>query len=357
MSSIVANQPKRAALYYPHTHIANEQLLKRSLLLWDEIQVIVPWKGFTPSYEEPLFAEAFELFGTTHYPSDDEKKEAHSLLEDMATRQLPEVFHHQVVDSDWDEYELYPQKLLPETWRMLRDAGIASPTAASSGDVVMSQPAGLTLMSVLADCCAGSLVSRVTDRTEAYDRIRACLAGSSIESSDIANPQQEALISMTLPIIDAGNISLKQLIDFRRREAKSAGHAMRELRHNYLDRINKHAQVLLTLTRARDIAEADRQFRQESDDDLAHLRQELRLEAGQLLGSKEMMTSFAAAAALVANFVGIIEPVKELAGFVGPVVLGGGLMAVGSKFFNARKAVLKRHPMAYLYELKGGLRL
>ncbi len=147
------------------------------------------------------------------------------------------------------------------------------------------------------------------------------------------------------------------LIDFRRREFQRNGQSIRELRHNYLDRLNNQVQVLLTLSRQRDVIEANRQFQQEIQDDLAHLRQELRLEAGQLLGSKEMVTSFAGAAALVANFTLAVGPIGELASFASPVIVIGGLLGARSKFYNARKAVLKRHPMAYLYELKGGLKL
>lgn len=61
-----------------------------------------------------------------------------------------------------------------------------------------------------------------------------------------------------------------------------------------------------------------------------------------------MMTSFAGAATLVTDFTGIVERLKELAGFLGPLVLFGGLVTTASKFCNARKAVLKKHPMAYL---------
>lgn len=55
----------RSALYYPHTKIRHEGLLKTSLLLWDEIHVIVPWDGYRIDRSPALETEAFELIGRT----------------------------------------------------------------------------------------------------------------------------------------------------------------------------------------------------------------------------------------------------------------------------------------------------
>jgi hypothetical protein len=87
-----------SAVYYPHTtlhveDIAAQRVLKRSLLLWDELQFIVPFPGFRGSYQDPQVARAVELIGVNHYPTDEEKRLAHEHTEELVTRpNLPEVF-------------------------------------------------------------------------------------------------------------------------------------------------------------------------------------------------------------------------------------------------------------------------
>src|SRR5216684_4524229 len=118
-----------SAVYYPHTTLhadtlASERLLKRSLLLWDQLEFIVPDRDFRPHYEDQLTARAMELIGRNHYPSDEEKKQAHEQIEELVTRpHLPEVFYSQGPESD--AYDIYPEKLLPETWDIIRRSRLA----------------------------------------------------------------------------------------------------------------------------------------------------------------------------------------------------------------------------------------
>ena len=83
----------RGALYYPHTTIRSEELLKTSLLLWDKVTVIAPWDHFRAGYTDRVVEEAVELIAEYHYPSDDEKTQAHKLIEDLITRPLPKLFY------------------------------------------------------------------------------------------------------------------------------------------------------------------------------------------------------------------------------------------------------------------------
>src|ERR1700682_3745337 len=114
----------RSALYYPHTTIRSENILKRALLLWDKIEYIVPEEGYRPHYASKLFAEAAEIVAKPHVPSREEKKKAHQQIEDLAASSLPDAFYFQSWDAQGD-YEIYPQKLLPDTWDLLRQAQIA----------------------------------------------------------------------------------------------------------------------------------------------------------------------------------------------------------------------------------------
>src|SRR6516225_905570 len=42
----------RSALYYPHTKFHTENILKRSLLLWDKLEYIVAHESYKPTYQD-----------------------------------------------------------------------------------------------------------------------------------------------------------------------------------------------------------------------------------------------------------------------------------------------------------------
>ena len=130
-----------SAVYYPHTtlhveDIAAQRVLKRSMLLWDELQFIVPSPDFRGSYENPEVARAIELIGINHYPTDEEKRLAHEHIEELVTRpELPETFFARGRDSE--TYDIYPDKLLPETWDLIRESRLPIQPGAPSP---MSEP-------------------------------------------------------------------------------------------------------------------------------------------------------------------------------------------------------------------------
>ena len=112
----------RAALYYPHTSVDNVDLVKTALLLWDQLEFIVPWEHFEAEYDDPLIERAMELIGVAHCPSRDEQEETHRHIEELIARPLPPSFyfstqpHH---NRPGDVYEIYPEKFLHETLRLL----------------------------------------------------------------------------------------------------------------------------------------------------------------------------------------------------------------------------------------------
>ena len=78
-------KPKLKALYYPHTEIANESILKTALLLWDEIRTIYPAqqpvRHAIPASRESW--EAAELVVRHTAPSDAQMLAAQKQLERM----------------------------------------------------------------------------------------------------------------------------------------------------------------------------------------------------------------------------------------------------------------------------------
>src|SRR5712671_6863127 len=115
----------RSALYYPHTSIDNIDLMKTALLLWDQLEFIVPWKPFAPEYAEPLVARAMEVIGIPHCPTYDEQVETHRHIEELVNRPLPPNFYYGTQSRHQrsvDAYEIYPQKFLNQTWDLLHQS-------------------------------------------------------------------------------------------------------------------------------------------------------------------------------------------------------------------------------------------
>jgi hypothetical protein len=346
----------RSALYYPYTSIQSEDLLRTSLLLWDRVYTIAPWKGYhsEPPGNTKAQSEAHELIVERRVPSDEDKYRAHEFITDFAMRPLPKpfFFKSRTDHDDW-EVEMFSQKLLPRTWEMLAKASMA--VSRGRGRLSAPRSTALSILSILADCCAGESLGRITDQGAAYGKLAGLLAE---EPEDKLQAETDALAAVTLRIINTRNVPLSKLVSFRKREGKSArGHELRALRHRYVDRLSMQASQLVRIERARDRAELTRQFEQDMADDLAELRAELRLAATEVLTSKELLAVVLVEAAAVAASPFFHFRLSNVVSMSGGLAFIGGLLASRTKFVKARRDLLRNHPMAYLYELKGGIRI
>jgi hypothetical protein len=334
----------RSAIYYPHTSVDNEMLVKSALLLWDKLECIVPWQGFNHPYQGEM-AQAMKLVGTERYPTDEEKKEAHNLLEDIFTRPLPEIFHYDVNKrGNYEDYEVYPQKLLDETWDMLERLKAAG-APLHNLDRPLSEPAGLTIMSIIADCCAGATRSRVTDRGAAYATLSKIL-GTPSERQTVEGEDQ--LVPITLEVIDFSSIELSKLIAFREKENGKDGLLYRELRYRYADSLEKYLKQLTTVKgKASDLREIKECFKNDTKIDMQNLESELRSAKREIAFSKDIMVTALAAVGTVAAAV----PVAGTLTLIGAPATIAGLAGASNKFYATRRAIMQKHPMAYMYEL------
>ncbi len=263
----------RSALYYPHTTIEDEALVKTALILWDRLEFIVPWRGFRPDYDSRDIARAMELIGSPHCPDDAEKKKTHKHIEEIINRRLPPQFYFSKNTRTntsvrrHEHYEIYPQKLMPQTWQLLRRSRLAGGMLPNF-DYPMTEPAGLIIMSVLADCCAGATRSRVTDRGEAYATLAGIL-GNDLGDETGIDYSEQSLVPIALKVVDAPSIEMNKLIEFRVREQNEFGHTLRDLRHRYVDALEKYVKLLVTTKgNASDVDEIRRQFEDDMSADL-----------------------------------------------------------------------------------------
>jgi hypothetical protein len=299
-----------------------------------------------------------EIIGRNHVPNDEEKRRAHEDIEDLVTRPLlPRPFFYQV-DQNAEVYEVYPQKFLPDTWDMLMQSGLAG-NLLPNADYPLAPVTGLSIMSILSDACAGMTRVRVTDRGGAYAGIAGMLGSDDDKVSDVKEGEsRDVIVAVTLKLLNLDNVSLSALIDLRKRELKETGHDLRDLRHRYVERIEKHlGEISASDLSTSDIDTLDRQFETDMADDLAQLKGELRSEFGQALWSKDVVVSLIAGAGALALAFGAPLPIAGVLTAGGAPATVGGVFASRGKFLKARAELLRKHPMAYLYEARGGIRL
>jgi hypothetical protein len=103
------------ALYFPHTDIANPVILKNALLLWDDIQTIVPRRNWIPERRssDRLVNEAIDLIVRSRVPNAVERETAHNVVEES----LNNGFISSLVQQSparWRgrDYLIYPEKFL-----------------------------------------------------------------------------------------------------------------------------------------------------------------------------------------------------------------------------------------------------
>jgi hypothetical protein len=326
--------------------------------MWDELHTIVPYPDYRPQYSDRRFAEAFELIGVAHCPEDEEKRKAHEIIEDFATRPLPQSFSYKFsIESNATSYELYPQKFFPETYDLLREAGLSG-ARLNNSDYPTAEPTGLSLMSILADCCAGNSLARTTDRGEAY----ASLSGLFVQEpwlQDPSAPVPDQLVPLALDTVSLHNISLERLIALRRREKASGSNSdIVKLRHKFVSHLEEQSKTLKSATTQRDATQMKKEFQQDLQRDMQELKEALQLRVVDTLSTKEVITTVVAAAgSFAAMFAGSSQGLHEAALATGGLFTLGGLVSTASKMFISRKKLLLDHPTAYLYEIQSGLRL
>lgn len=335
-----------SGLYYPHTTANEVSVLKTALLLWDELQFIVPHDEFSLRSEanDPLIDEAYELIGCPHTPSDIEKLLVHEQIEELLSEPGSQEFLSAPDRTLTGRYEIYPQKLLHDTWAILQQRGLTERSGrdeflmslGSFEDYVTSHKLGLMLMLYLAQACAGETRRLITDRTSAYNSLNQALAASVAEDLPAAS-EYERIVTRSVKMVDPGLINLETLIALRRAEAGSQGHHLRKMRHSYLKMIDDFAAQLNKAAEV-DIPEIERQQEQKMKDNLAELKDALKIAATDVLHEKELLIAMVAAAGMA------VTPITIPAGITSIIVLNKTRL----KYKQARRKAMTDHAMSWL---------
>lgn len=343
----------RSALYYPHTEVKSDALVRSALLTWDRLEFIVPRQEYKPHYANRDMAEAMELIGHRRVPDQAEQDELYKLLEDLIESGTPETFTYQTEARLDERYEIWPEKLLNRSWSLLEERGLVG-APLDNDDYPATQAGGLTLMSMLADVMAGETRARVTDRGLAY----AALANAPSVPPTGAEPDVDfaAILPVKVDSLSAESFTLRQLIELRKREESSGGTDLRNLRHHYLDSVQAHVKVAARFAPGSpDRIETDRVFEKEMENKLRDLKTELSLTRNDALLSKESLTCILAvgglvAAGIAATQAGLPMPVPAALSLTGAPITVGGALRIGNKYAAKRREILRANPMAYIYQ-------
>jgi hypothetical protein len=344
------------ALYYPHTDIKSSLILKNALLLWDSIETIVPRASWVPErvQHNRAFNEAVDLIVKPRVPIESEMAIAHQALQGM----IEDGIVAKLVSSapqKWRmrEYLIYPDKFLHGTWEMLKRGGTAR-WVSNERDYGVPAAVGYLMMSLLADACAGSRIHKVTDQSDAYawlSQSHALALGSShITGLDISQvaPGHDRLVALSVELLDARSISLEKLVEFRKRELRRGGIQQAAMRRRYQRFVTAYvARIAQEARSVADVRELEREFRQELKEDLAYLKDELKVSLNSLLSKDVAITTLAVAGALSSSIAGLTALPAQV-GVVGVIPI----LKAAADLRGARRAAFQRHMSSWLYLAK-----
>jgi hypothetical protein len=343
-----------SALYYPHANITDEALIRNSLLLWDQVEYITPFgKNSHERFESKHYNEAIDILTVPRLPTDSEKEEVHSRIVEQLQKGLPKSFFldsNESVESQM-MYSIYPGKLAHKTWQLLETHYLAK-YGADELEYELNYLLGLMVMAILADVCAGESKRKITDRADAYSFLQKFTTleagGNYVKGCDVSQVGAEygRLVTLSLKVLDTDDIPVSDLIEMRKREAKSSTKDYRKFRLNYLSKLDEYVdKIVKPGMRESDIKEYERQFEKDMEGDLSDLKSELRIIGKKSLLSKEVFVAAAAIpGALSTPIVGLTD-VAQILGTIGV----GALVKAGIEYKEARKKALRANTMSWLY--------
>ncbi len=329
-----------AALYFPFTGPKKEAFLKTSLLLWDSLDFIVPFRDFRPYGISPSTEEAIELIGRNYVPTEDDKRAVHDELLGICNGPFPDALNFDLLAPD-EVYDFYPQKLLHETWDMLANSKLAQVVGGQEGVHRASTGAlfGYYMMSIVAVCCSHGRKRLVTDENDPY-RALANILVDDVNSEGKPNADWHGrLLALSLNGPNFSDIPLSRLVDLRKNEDA----LLQGLRRAFLAQVDQTASdIAANASNTNIVGELIASFTNDMEKDLAELKRALGRSGASMLLSKELGFSVLAATSAVT-----IEPIS------GSLLTIGGLTKGLLSYQDRRRKILQEHPSSWLLAAAG----
>jgi hypothetical protein len=319
-----------------------------ALLLWDRLEVIVPddWLPLTSSIDDPHTNDILERFCVKRVPSSKEKEHVHEQVEELLLNTKTYEYLTSPDQTLSGRYEFYPQKLLDKTWFLLEEFKLASqdgtegyfPGFGAFQDIVTSQKMGLLIMLYLAQACAGTTRRLVTDQISSYQALNKSLS-STFEQETCESSDLERIVTRSLKVLDADQLSFEQLLRLREAEERPGGHKFRAARHNYLKLIDKYAEQLKTASET-DLPEIERLQNQEMKDDIDAMKEAMKIAANNVLFEKEIYVAMFAVAGMLVSPIGLPLGIPAIV----------ALNKTRLDYKQARREAMDKHAMSWLVQ-------
>ena len=347
----------RSGIYFPHSSLTDEKVMKEALLLWDHLFVIRP-PNYRGSEHVGAIGEAWasrsgkgSTFGQVMIPDDAQKNTAHELIVEFLRNKdrLPRNFFLRGTSARVENiYEIYHEKLHYETWRALRAAGLTGDLLANA-DRPTRPWGGLTIMAKLADACAGSRLACITDRADAYQAIAKRVR---LEAGPPPEADASWALHITMPKIDLSKVSIEDLLRFREDSAAP------RLRRKYREKIVTFLNDAKGASGPNDLLLLKEGFVTSMHDDLKELREGLRADKRRTW----LVNGGTAVLVPITGWLLMQDPTQLLStiatgvtsGAVGSVALRtvGNLVSKGFDLTGRQEKKLAEHPMAYVHMLE-----
>lgn len=346
-----------SALYYPHTTVRDEGVLRHALLVWDRVSFIVPWRGFLQNQDAPpMVRQTMELIGEEVEVEKTAKDAVYKALAALVSKPIPPWLTLSTPPkADLDilkhEYAIFPQKLDDRIARLLTEHKLAR-FKGSDEDIYTNPALGLLVMALIAQESAGTTKHTVTDRAAAYEWLaKYAFERHSAEGAVAvqANTHMARLHLLSLGALDLDSLPLERLVAMRQREASgNEGADYRKFRRHYLKRLQDCAQRLAKATLQADVTTIEQEYSEAMRDDVTFLRHALQDNAFTAILSKETGLAVAGSGATLLTAGAVTVPSGIAAGL--------GALGVVQKFRTGAKKALSEHPIAWMYlASRGGL--
>ena len=344
------------ALYFPHTTPRDKTLLKEALLLWDELEFIIPWEGFVDDHADRETTAALDVIGRPITPSPAAKHRTHNRIEQLVGEGLPRkyLFKPTAVAAP-----IYAAKLARETWRMLHDGEMIEGQLRltrgnrSADSYDLAEPLALAIMTILADECAGKTARKVTDAGYASNAHGAYLTRALGGDLGCVNPDHEThIVELPVPVISLQDVSVAQLTKLRKNESE----LLKELRRNYRSAVDTYiAEISAADTTGDDLRRVTEAFSNRMRGALAEL--------DKALDRRNQVVDYSIAGAILPGLAAAaITYVTSSSSLAAALAVGtatgagaGALFKIlGSIPANAekREEILKKNPAAWLYHVQ-----
>jgi hypothetical protein len=347
------------AVYFPFGH-PGESLIKRALLTWDHVEVVGS-RPPTCKHMRGDFVEAWELVCRLRKSTDEERVILRERLKQVRAGMAGDNprKEHKWLGIDDVGYMLIDEKpwFNEETANLLFDLGMVFKDSEGRRRIHVRTLKGV--IGLEAEVLAGVAKQQITDDLKTYDAYCELIANPPHNQYDFNLNTGEDLTSVALETVDLRNISLRKLIDFRKREAQEP--TLGELRKKFAEDLTSFLRLI---SRQKSLTESDWKqiqydYREDVRRDIAALSAELHCETTSFLLSKSL---FVPLVSCLASLLPLLAPHPEPA-IVGATALASGgltgaaiaisqVLSDGKKAISERAKIIGKHPLAYMYELK-----